>query len=326
MHTHQLRFLIPSSLAGAIIGKKGKNIEKLRNEIDGTISVPNSQSPERVLAVKANSFEESLRVYFRIMDLIELDAMNKANQQYNPTLGEHNVRLLLQHNLVGGLIGPGGAHITKLRERTQAKIKIYGECCPRSSERVVEISGKSRNVKFAVENIILSCNSGAVTHRESNNLYDPNDHHPVSASAYGGYSRADGDESVSGRSSICRSNSSVSVNSTKRRYDPCEVSSKGKHQSAEPLFVTKRRMEHLVLLESCQVSVPSALLPLIIGPSGSRLQQTQKESNCEIMIHGVQPGNNECTILIVGSTPEIEHALDLLRQSVGGCHQPLMMF
>ncbi|VDN28865.1 unnamed protein product [Gongylonema pulchrum] len=44
---YELRMLVTSRGAGAIIGKKGESVKKLQAECDATVSVPDSQTPER---------------------------------------------------------------------------------------------------------------------------------------------------------------------------------------------------------------------------------------------------------------------------------------
>ena len=57
--------------------------------------------------------------------------------------GEVDVRLLVHQSLAGCVIGRGGTKVKELREKTSAKIKIFGNCCPQSTDRVVSIVGTS---------------------------------------------------------------------------------------------------------------------------------------------------------------------------------------
>lgn len=50
----ELRFLLASKNAGAIIGKGGSNIKRLRQDYKASVTVPDSTSPERVLTIGAN--------------------------------------------------------------------------------------------------------------------------------------------------------------------------------------------------------------------------------------------------------------------------------
>merc|ERR1719204_1132511 len=49
----ELRVLLQSKNAGAIIGKGGSNIKRLRTDFKASVTVPDSNGPERVLTVSA---------------------------------------------------------------------------------------------------------------------------------------------------------------------------------------------------------------------------------------------------------------------------------
>lgn len=50
-HNKECRVLIPSKHAGAVIGKGGDVIKRLRSEYNAHVNVPDSNAPERVLSV-----------------------------------------------------------------------------------------------------------------------------------------------------------------------------------------------------------------------------------------------------------------------------------
>ena len=52
----------------------------------------------------------------------------------------------------GAIIGRGGSKIKELREQSQAQIKVFQDCCPNSTDRVVAI----RSVSFCIFHSELS--------------------------------------------------------------------------------------------------------------------------------------------------------------------------
>ena len=50
----ELRILLQSKNAGAVIGKGGKNIKALRTDYNASVSVPDSSGPERILSISAD--------------------------------------------------------------------------------------------------------------------------------------------------------------------------------------------------------------------------------------------------------------------------------
>lgn len=52
------------------------------------------------------------------------------------------LRLLLHTNLMGSLIGKKGTKLKDIRQKSNTSVKIFPQCCPRSSERVCIIEGQ----------------------------------------------------------------------------------------------------------------------------------------------------------------------------------------
>ena len=50
----ELRILLQSKNAGAVIGKGGKTIKALRTDYNASVSVPDSSGPERILSISAD--------------------------------------------------------------------------------------------------------------------------------------------------------------------------------------------------------------------------------------------------------------------------------
>lgn len=106
------------------------------------------------------------------------------------------LRLLIHTSHAGGIIGRGGQRIKELREQTKAAIKVFSQCCPQSTERVVAVQGQVQTVIHAIRvvlDVIVATNiKGAVK------LYDPFNFDAYGAAEYGGF----GDPAlVTGRSS-----------------------------------------------------------------------------------------------------------------------------
>lgn len=51
------------------------------------------------------------------------------------------LRLLVPHQLMGSIIGKGGAKIRDIQEQSNCKIIISKEMLPQSTERIIEIFG-----------------------------------------------------------------------------------------------------------------------------------------------------------------------------------------
>ncbi|XP_073402122.1 heterogeneous nuclear ribonucleoprotein K isoform X2 [Dendrobates tinctorius] len=159
----ELRILLQSKNAGAVIGKGGKNIKALRTDYNASVSVPDSSGPERILSISA-----------------DIETIGEILKKIIPTLEEHykgsdfdcELRLLIHQSLAGGIIGVKGAKIKELRENTQTTIKLFQECCPHSTDRVVLIGGKPDRVVECIKVILDLISESPIKGRAQ--PYDPN--------------------------------------------------------------------------------------------------------------------------------------------------------
>ncbi|KAL7988761.1 hypothetical protein Chor_007680 [Crotalus horridus] len=105
----ELRILLQSKNAGAVIGKGGKNIKALRTDYNASVSVPDSSGPERILSISAD-IETIGEILKKIIPTLE------EYQHYKGSDFDCELRLLIHQSLAGGIIGVKGAKIKELRE------------------------------------------------------------------------------------------------------------------------------------------------------------------------------------------------------------------
>lgn len=161
----ELRVLLQSKNAGAVIGKGGKNIKALRTDYNASVSVPDSSGPERILSVNA-CVDTIGDILLKIIPTLE------EYQHYNGADFDCELRLLIHQSLAGGIIGVKGAKIKELRENTQTTIKLFQECCPHSTDRVVLVGGKPERVVECIKVILELVSEAPIKGRTQ--PYDPN--------------------------------------------------------------------------------------------------------------------------------------------------------
>ncbi|XP_023682136.1 heterogeneous nuclear ribonucleoprotein K isoform X3 [Paramormyrops kingsleyae] len=93
-------------------------------------------------------------------------------QHYNGIDFDCELRLLIHQSLAGGIIGVKGAKIKELRENTQTTIKLFQECCPHSTDRVVLVGGKPDRVVECIKVILELISEAPIKGRAQ--PYDPN--------------------------------------------------------------------------------------------------------------------------------------------------------
>ncbi|XP_063993181.1 heterogeneous nuclear ribonucleoprotein K isoform X2 [Diachasmimorpha longicaudata] len=178
----ELRLLIPSKVAGSIIGKGGQNITKLRSQYKASIIVPDCPGPERVLTISSD-LDTVLQVVNKVVPNLEENGSKHGND-------EIDVRMLVHQSQAGCVIGKGGLKIKELREKTGARIKIYSTCCPHSSDRVISICGKPSTCMECIRELVATIKTSPL--KGVNNPYDPHNYDDYYAEEYGGYGSGEG--------------------------------------------------------------------------------------------------------------------------------------
>lgn len=177
----ELRILMQSKNAGAIIGKSGQNINRLRNDYKASVSVPDSNGPERVLSIGAE-LGTVLEILLEVLPEME-DARNKRSDS------ESEVRMIVHQSQAGCIIGRSGGKVKELREKTGSNIKVFSTCCPNSTDRVVAITGAPKVVVGCIEEIVELLQQAPP--KGQMNPYDPSFCDEFMAPDYGGFITGD---------------------------------------------------------------------------------------------------------------------------------------
>jgi heterogeneous nuclear ribonucleoprotein K len=169
----EIRLLIPSKLAGAVIGKGGHNIQKLRSEYKAQVNVGDCQGPERVITI-ASDLDTCCNVIRDIMKHFD-----KGNAD------EYEIRMLLHQSLAGCVIGKGGAKIKELKDKIGCRLKIFSNIAPQSTDRIAQIIGKEDQCIECLVDIVDLLKSTPIKGPIHN--YDPHNYDDMYADEYGGY-------------------------------------------------------------------------------------------------------------------------------------------
>uniref|UniRef100_A0A2K6DBD0 Heterogeneous nuclear ribonucleoprotein K n=1 Tax=Macaca nemestrina TaxID=9545 RepID=A0A2K6DBD0_MACNE len=121
----ELRILLQSKIAGAVIGEGGKNIEALCTDYNASVSVSDSSGPECILSISAD-IETIGEILKKIIPNLEEDMKFDFDCE---------LRLLIHQSLAGGMLGSK-------------------ECCSHPTDRVVLIGGKPNRVVECIKVIL----------------------------------------------------------------------------------------------------------------------------------------------------------------------------
>uniref|UniRef100_A0A336LMT7 CSON013009 protein n=3 Tax=Culicoides sonorensis TaxID=179676 RepID=A0A336LMT7_CULSO len=336
----EVRLLIPSKFAGAVIGKGGQNIQKLRNEYKATVNVGDCQGPERVVTIGGN-LETCCNVIKDIMKHFD-----KGN------VDEYELRILIHQSLAGCVIGKAGAKIKEIKDRIGCRLKIFSNICPQSTDRIAQVIGKEEQCIDTLCEIIELIRDTPIKGPVRN--YDPHNYDEMYADEYGGYGGGPGN-AYGGRSNDRNSGprGNDRYGGGRDRYDdrrggsgmrggpgrgrdfvsPWDNSGPtggfGNFGSSNNGFGGNSGFgvgpgsgnSDFGSLDnegktSTQVTIPKDLAGAIIGKGGFRIRRIRTKSNAFIQIDEALPGSSDRIITITGTPKQIQAAQYMLQQSV----------
>lgn len=339
---NELRLLIVSRNAGAIIGKGGEKIKNLREKYQAKVIVPDSDSPERVFTIGAE-LDVACELLLEVLPTWE-ENKDKGDEY------ECEVRILVHQSQAGAIIGKGGSAIKKLRDDTGAQFKVYSQICPNSTDRVVQITGKPNIVGdsiFAINTILQENPPKGVSKN-----YDARDHDDFCCQDYGGYTQSGGGGrrgggggdrgGKGGMNRTPRFGGGGMGNFAMREFNEIAydaglgrnnfgMGNFGRGGMMDDEFDMPRggrggmnnfgdfgggNARSMKPAESTQVSIPKDMAGAIIGKSGQRIRNIRNTSGADINIADPKEGESERIITIKGDDEQIAYAQFLMQKAV----------
>jgi len=132
-----VRMLLLGASSEVFIGQFGQNFDRVSRLYNVNIQLSSGETTDRVFCIDG-SLENCYNV---VQELLSSRCLRGPYQVDQNT--ENELNLLIQTDSIGKILGKGGLRIKGIRDATNAKIKVYRECLPSSSERVVAIGGNN---------------------------------------------------------------------------------------------------------------------------------------------------------------------------------------
>uniref|UniRef100_A0A1I7VKM8 Heterogeneous nuclear ribonucleoprotein K n=1 Tax=Loa loa TaxID=7209 RepID=A0A1I7VKM8_LOALO len=305
---YELRLVVTSRGAGGIIGRGGENIKRLRSEFDANLTVPDSQTPERVLTLTATTenISNCLREIIPRLDENREDDHDRRGKKADRPDSE--MKVLVHESHAGAVIGRGGSRIKELREKTGAQLKVFSRCAPQSTERIVLLNGEVEKIIDCI-NIIIDVLK-EIPIKGPVRPYDPMYYDPDIISDYGGYVPDRNFISRVGRGRDYGFGGSVIPSRYPGRDDRYSGMRDmiGRYSPIPAMQTTQ--------VETTDVTIPDELGGAIIGKGGSRINRVREESGAQIEVEPHRDNGGDRIITISGTREQIQAAQYLLQQCV----------
>jgi transcription antitermination factor NusA-like protein len=145
MTTTTLRALVTNRQASIIIGKAGVNVNTIREATEVDVTIQKGSEYERVMILEGEKGS--------IMSA--LTRIVQHMQEENKAAPSIELRLLIDKQFVGAIIGTGGKTIHSIQESTGCKVHIDQALLSFSTEKVCKIVGKqAEQISAAVGEIL----------------------------------------------------------------------------------------------------------------------------------------------------------------------------
>ncbi|XP_046861554.1 heterogeneous nuclear ribonucleoprotein K-like isoform X2 [Xenia sp. Carnegie-2017] len=321
-----IRILVNSKDAGGIIGKGGSNIKRLREQYKATVNIPDTSCPERILSINSVLGSALTILHECIPKICESQLRN--NPRDDP-----EIQFLVQQSQAGSIIGRGGAKIKNLREVTKTNVKVFPDCLPDSSERIVAIQGNPDNIIECVQSICETLNETPTKGQIM--LYDPGQmrsfHGTLGFGGRGNRNRGGrGGSRGRGRGFGGRGGNMSSGGGPNFGHGPMDGggvpnifgggnSMGGGEFSADNFNMSAGGGQVPPFDQSTtttQVTIPKDLAGSIIGPGGNRINRIRRDTGANVKIDEPMVGSNDRIITISGNQDQINHAQYLMQKCV----------
>ncbi|ORX39503.1 hypothetical protein BCR36DRAFT_312985 [Piromyces finnis] len=319
-----LRSLVTIKDAGIIIGKGGKNVTEVR-EITGVkaaVSKVVTGVNERILTVTGNldsvakaysSFANYLlenanaqctNIYSNQFNFLNHFTNNNNYINNNNTSGGNDpvtaIHLLINHLLLGSIIGKNGAKIKEIREASGARIVASKEMLPQSTERVIDIIGTVDAIQIAVHKIgecILND-----TEKSYCIQYSPTTRNNISTvyNQYRTFEQQQHNNNANHDSHYRDHNTNGKPNFNKNGNNNNNTKPKGE-------------------LDVRKINFPADMVGCIIGKGGKKITEIRQISGSKINISPIDAsknGSKEREFTITGSSENNDKALQLIYEQL----------
>jgi len=330
----ELRLLIESSIVGAIIGRQGATIKKLREDNGAFINVVQDQGQmqarERVMVVRG-TVPQLLATFSALLDVIHDSLRARESRIGAPgeqgndpsTLSSTAKLVLLVHRVtVGAIIGKGGETIKSTGAETGARIQVSPDPLPGSTEKTVAVIGTKPQVMNALERVMTQIKNSTLKPGTQNIPFQPNA--ALGAGMRGSFDQIpqQGFGGNYGQMQVPRFGSGGDDrrgagfgdrNGPNAGYGGYALGV-GAPVGAQAGFA---RDDNQGAISEQKIAIPSICAGCVIGRGGEVIKALRAQSGCQIQVENQDTSNpSERVVVIKGSQHAIQTAVKLIRGCV----------
>ncbi|XP_023217851.1 poly(rC)-binding protein 3-like isoform X3 [Centruroides sculpturatus] len=302
--TLTIRLIMQGKEVGSIIGKKGDNIKKFREESGARINISDGSCPERIVTI-TGSTEAILKAFSLIARKFEEDLQNSiagTNVPKPPV----TLRLIVPASQCGSLIGKGGSKIKEIREVTGASIQVASEMLPNSTERAVTVSGTADAITKCIYQIC--CVMMESPPKGATIPYRPKPAMPPVIFAGGQAYTVQGQYAIPHPDQLTKlhqlalQHAPLLPGHSVGTLNPQALATLAATSSLRPGTAAAAALASATTTTT-EMTIPNDLIGCVIGKGGAKINEIRQLSGATIKISNSEEGSKERTVTISG-TPE----------------------
>lgn len=237
----------------------------------------------------------------KVLDEFQMNAVDTQLRGIPET--QHNVRLLIPHNRMGGIIGKGGAKIKEIQEVSGARLNASEEMLPNSTERIITVRGVPDMIHIAVYHIGLILIEGNEKYPDRSTIqYKPlaKYYQHVSPGIY------------SPTTSAMHAPPLPAPGSRPARYSQPQSPVMPQTPRGTNVFDQQIPAPLPTGHEQQQIFIPNDMVGCIIGKGGNRIKEIRQQSQCQVRVAEAGNAQGERLITISGTPEGCQMALYML--------------
>ncbi|XP_067124568.1 poly(rC)-binding protein 3-like isoform X3 [Centruroides vittatus] len=315
--TLTIRLIMQGKEVGSIIGKKGDNIKKFREESGARINISDGSCPERIVTI-TGSTEAILKAFSLIARKFEEDLQNSiagTNVPKPPV----TLRLIVPASQCGSLIGKGGSKIKEIREVTGASIQVASEMLPNSTERAVTVSGTADAITKCIYQIC--CVMMESPPKGATIPYRPKPAMPPVIFAGGQAYTVQGQYAIPHPDQLTKlhqlalQHAPLLPGHSVGTLNPQALATLAATSSLRPGTAAAAALASATTTTT-EMTIPNDLIGCVIGKGGAKINEIRQLSGATIKISNSEEGSKERTVTISGTPEAINLAQYLINTSM----------
>lgn len=181
-----LKLLVPSTVAGHIIGKGGETINELRRSSGTNIQMsknsetfPGTQDRVSLISGSKDAISDCVQMLVKKMNerLAELGESDAET--------DRKIKIVVPNSTIGMVIGKGGESVEEMKQRSGAHILISKKEEQKTPERVITLVGEVRSNQIAMDMILEKIQKDPNSGSCQNINYSNDDMTALPSSGYG---------------------------------------------------------------------------------------------------------------------------------------------